>query len=145
MSHHQQQLCKDMDSTCPTCKAPGLHEKTSHVMRCHKRKTTRDQCLQAMKTTLAQIQTNNLVKATTQKGMMNWILQPYGNLQPPRQRHNDKLTKLLTEAVQEQNKIGWNNFMKGRTSREWGEVQQAHCSEKRTFPNEINDGDVQNV
>ena len=38
---------------------------------------------------------------------------------------------MLTEAVQEQNKIGWNNFMKGRTSWKWGEAQQAHCSEKQ--------------
>ena len=62
---------------------------------------------------------------------MNWILQPCGNLQPPRQRHDDKLTKLLSEAVQDQNKIGWNNFMKGRTSPKWGEAQQVHHSEKQ--------------
>ena len=91
----------------------------------------RDQCLQEMKMTLTQTQTNNLAKETTQKGIVNWILQPCCVLQPPRQRHNNKLTKLLTEAVQEQNEIGWNNFMKGRTSQTWGEAQQVHHLEKQ--------------
>ena len=31
----------------------------------------------------------------------------------------------------EQNSIGWNNFMKGRISLEWGEAHQVHCSEKQ--------------
>ena len=70
-------------------------------------------------------------KKIMQKGIMNWILRPHGNLQLPRQRHNNKLTKLLTEAVQDQNKIGWNNFMKGRMSQKWGEAQQVHCLEKQ--------------
>ena len=27
--------------------------------------------------------------------------------------------------------MGWNNFMKGRTSQKWGEAQQVHCLEKQ--------------
>ena len=84
-----------------------------------------------MKTTLTKIQTNNQVKDTMQKGIMNWMLCPYGNLPMPRWRHHNRLTDLLTEAVQEQNQIGWNNFMKGRISHKWGEAQQVHCSEKQ--------------
>ena len=40
----------------------------------------------------------------------------------------DKLTKILTEAVTEQNRIGWGNFLKGRISRLWGRAQQVHYS-----------------
>ena len=62
---------------------------------------------------------------------MNWMLRLHGTLQPPRQCHNDKLTNTLAEAVKEQNKIGWNNFMKGRISKKWGKAQQVHCSAKQ--------------
>jgi len=104
VGHQQQHLCKDTDPTCPTCKEPGLHEKTSHAIRCHKQKTLCDKCLQAIQTNLAQIQTNNLTKMTMQKGIMNWTLRPHGTLQLPRHCHNHKLMNTLAEAVTEPNK-----------------------------------------
>ena len=90
-----------------------------------------DKCLQLIQTNLTQIQSNNLMKTTMQKGIRNWTLRPCGTLQPPRCCHNDKLMHMLAEAVKEQNKIGWNNFMKGRISKKWGAAQQVHCSEKQ--------------
>ena len=62
---------------------------------------------------------------------MNWTLGPHGTLQLPQHHHNDKLTHTLAEEVKEQNKIGWNNFMKGRISKKWGATQQVHHSEKQ--------------
>jgi len=133
--HQQQHTCTDQDPTCPTCKEPGLREKTDHVIRCNKRKTKRDKCLSDMKAVLTKIKTNNYIKDTICKGIVNWMLRPYGNFPAPRWRKSDKLTELLTEAVKEQNVIGWNNFMKGRISYKWGEAQQVHYSEKQKTAN----------
>ena len=40
----------------------------------------------------------------------------------------DELTWTPTRAAQEQNKIGWGDFLEGRIRRSWGAAQQVHCS-----------------
>eukprot|EP00957_Ditylum_brightwellii_P048796 3702137-Ditylum_brightwellii.AAC.1 len=40
----------------------------------------------------------------------------------------DPLGVLLTEAVPEQNDLGWENLMKGRILKKWGMAQQQHSN-----------------
>eukprot|EP00957_Ditylum_brightwellii_P033205 2515993-Ditylum_brightwellii.AAC.1 len=51
----------------------------------------------------------------------------------PPQIYNDRLGRLLSDALHEQHDIGWDNFLKGRLSHKWGDAQQYVYQKK--FPN----------
>eukprot|EP00957_Ditylum_brightwellii_P138451 10553226-Ditylum_brightwellii.AAC.1 len=41
---------------------------------------------------------------------------------------SDDLGTILSKAVEQQDKLGWDNFAKGRVSNLWKEAQQIHIS-----------------
>ena len=47
---------------------------------------------------------------------------------------NESNAEQVTHAVQDQSKIGWDQFLKGRISKHWGDIQQIHYDKERSAP-----------
>eukprot|EP00957_Ditylum_brightwellii_P163115 12420517-Ditylum_brightwellii.AAC.2 len=51
------------------------------------------------------------------------LKQWYDLVTDPPKLPQDPIDFIFMDAVEEQNSLGWNNFMKGRMSKQWGEAQ----------------------
>eukprot|EP00957_Ditylum_brightwellii_P059506 4517822-Ditylum_brightwellii.AAC.1 len=60
--------------------------------------------------------------------LVSKIQQWCGDDTTPPKIPTDPLGVLLTEAVAEQNELGWENLVKGRISMKWGMAQQQHSN-----------------
>ena len=86
---------------------------------------------------LKQQHTYKQITQTIKKNILNWM-----NNEPQTQQQLPPSPKsyevLLHQAEQEQNKIGWNNFLKGWMSKKWAEAQQEYYKARNQYDETIN-------
>eukprot|EP00957_Ditylum_brightwellii_P150030 11425775-Ditylum_brightwellii.AAC.1 len=68
------------------------------------------------------MKTNPIIRQVIVYKVQQWL----GIFATPPEIPRDALGDHLTNAVSSQQELGWDNFIKGRISTDWGDTQAAH-------------------
>ena len=129
--HHELNVmprCKQwktaVSSKCPLCKK--RKETWDHVLRCRSEHSarTRKECVQVLSDTLKQLQTHPSLKQCILSTVDRWFRKKEPKL--PKFTDPDTIEQGLVEVFRAQEKIGWNAFIQGLISVEWGKLQQQY-------------------
>ena len=129
--HHELNLmprCKKwktgISSKCPLCKKKK--ETWEHVLQCKSEHgtRTRKECLRNVRDILRKNHTHPSLQKLFISCIERWICK-----EPPQRLHlqnPDDIEAQLDHVFISQEKIGWNAFMQGLLSEEWGKLQHRH-------------------
>jgi hypothetical protein len=108
---------------CPHCKSNKIIEDENHIIRCkyHTRKTIRHEWINEISTYLSQTFTPIYVKDAIVKQLSSWLFSIINTETRTYDKHD-----FLDDALSKQEKIGWDNFIRGRLAIEWGRVINRH-------------------
>jgi hypothetical protein len=102
-----------MLNICPCCREPG--ETTIHILRCAKN-SDREETLQELRKQLSPDEYHP-VFSLLRKGIMAWF--EGTNYVPDITGYPSKMRVQILTALNDQEKMGWNNAIKGYLSVEW--------------------------
>lgn len=129
--------CTEAEPACFDC---GDVEQQRRVFSCRHdgRKEHQEDASQMFQTMLQKQETASELSNTMMACLKQWEQCPDaitrqqdvmakvdGNLQPF--GRNDEFSEHVFQAMQNQNDIGWDNFLKGRLGRHWCRAQEVHC------------------
>jgi hypothetical protein len=107
-----------LSSHCKLCE--GIEECQNHILqcnRCDKRKELREKLLKTLTYTLKELRTNKTTTIVLTHYIKSWL---EGAETPNLQDVEPEASITLQQAIEDQNKLGWNQIFCGRISNEWG-------------------------
>ena len=114
---------------CPIC--GKVEESCIHLLKCEhiEAETTRAAAVTKLKGDLRKLKTAPIITTVLIYKINQW----FGNTgdRPP-QIPDDEVGLQLSLAIEEQADIGWENFMKGRVSKKWGERHKYYTQRRYT-------------
>ena len=134
--HHELNLmprCKQWKTAtsgkCPLCKKKN--ETWDHVLRCKNEHSirTRKESIDQVRTCLIKLNTHPAITNLFLSILERWILKKapkYTSINNP-----DSIELGLGAVFESQQKIGWNAFVQGIISQEWGQLQQQYVQEQK--------------
>jgi hypothetical protein len=111
------------DVTCPCCNL--LPETLDHVFCCSAPTVTENRVMakDKLRDSLSRANTPEKLLDTIMHGICSWDSKKPGEQQTPLFRGSVRPDDIgLVQAFHEQSAIGWDQFLRGRISRKWGEV-----------------------
>jgi hypothetical protein len=123
MNKKAHRYCSDNSSTCSTCQTDVKDE--DHIIKCRtqRRYNLRVEWIHSINKFLSGIYTPNAVKTSICYNLSKW-LEPTKSQEEMNQNNNGCEAINRAEGMQE--KIGWQQFIRGKISIQWGKVIRTH-------------------
>ena len=114
---------------CPTCHHD--REDDDHLIRCPAREPWRRKFCQQVRNKALEIHTDDVLLDLLLEGIQSFFDARPANF-------DQHLPHRYKKALREQASIGWNNFLKGRLSKQWLHIQEDHLVGTQQRTNKIN-------
>ena len=128
---------------CPRCTRD--EETFNHMLQCER---IRSETLRSWEETRKMLRTPRFCSAILlqlESGILSWLQTTPPKWQGPRPNESDKIGSLILAAFHDQHIIGWDQALRGRLSKKWGDANNCYMTERFQLPPSQHDQQIPRI